>query len=411
MRILYIHQHFLTHQEAGGTRSYSMAKHLLQKGHEVIMLTANRSHNDWSFVEKKDIDGIHVIYVKNPYSSYMSFPMRIISFMRFMILSTIISLRIRDIDLVFATSTPLTVGIPGMAISKLRKIPFIFEVRDLWPELAISMGIIKNRMVVAILKWFERKIYTNSDEIIALAPGIRQKIALEYYPINKIALIPNGSDINIFHTKITKTREKLPIGKNDFVLMYTGTHGIANGLQWVIDIAIEAQERHINELKFVLIGDGSTKPGLVAQQNKYKLTNVIFIDPVPKKELAEYIQEADMGMQILANIESFYYGTSPNKFFDYLAAGKPVLNNYPGWVSDLITEYKCGISVSPINRDDFFQKIDTVLSNRGILLEMEQNAFRLAKERFDRDMLADQFETTLTKSAKLFYRDERRMRC
>jgi len=411
MKILYIHQHFLTPMEAGGTRSYSMAKHLVQKGHEVIMLTANRSHNNWHLIEKKDVDGIQVIYVKNPYSNYMSFSVRIISFIRFMILSTVISMRLRNIDLVFVTSTPLTVGIPGMVIKKLRKIPFVFEVRDLWPELAISMGIIKNRLAIAVLKWFERKIYATSDAIIALAPGIRQKIAIEHYPINKISLIPNGSDINIFHTKVAKAREKLNIGNDDFILIYTGAHGIANGLQWVIDIAIESQRRHINELKFVLIGDGNTKPDLVAQQKKYKLTNVIFIDPVPKQELAKYIQEADMGMQILANFKSFYYGTSPNKFFDYLAAGKPVLNNYPGWVSDLICEYKCGLSVSPIYQEDFFQKISKVLSNRDILLEMEQNAFRLAQEKFDRDILTDQFETTLTKSAKIFYKDERRMRC
>ena len=389
MRILYIHQYFYTHREAGGSRSYSLAKYLIDKGHSVTMLTSNRQHPDWSVFERRIIDGIRVIYIKNKYSNKMGFVERIVSFIKFVFLSIFICFRLEKFDVVFATSTPLTVGITGYILKKVRKIPFVFEVRDLWPELAITLGILRNRFLIILSEWLEKKIYRESDRIIALSPGIKSGIVKTGYLASKITQVPNGCDIKLFQGWDSERGWLYPFREDDFVLFYGGAHGIANGLQYVIDIARTAKSRNQDKIKFVLIGDGMMKNILVKQKEEYELDNVLMMDPIPKVDLVNYIHQADMGMQLLANNPSFYYGTSPNKFFDYLAAGKPVLNNYPGWVSDLILEYNCGIVINPQSEDDFFKKIEPLIDDRNILLKMSVNAIKLAQKMFDRDLLAE----------------------
>lgn len=395
MKILYIHQYFNTYKDAGGSRSYSFAKRLVQRGHNVIMLTSNRENKSSKLFEKRCVEGFDVIYIKNKYFNSMSFIARIFSFLKFMLLSTFVSFRIQNIDIVFATSTPLTVGIPGMLLKCYRKVPFVFEVRDLWPKLAISMNILRNRLLIAVSEWLEKKIYFLSDHVIALAPGIKKEIVGKKYPSDKVTMIPNGSDIELFQKSKCEKRRRLPVKEDDFVLIYTGAHGIANGLQYVINIAKEAIKRNYKDIKFVLIGDGKLKPILVEQKSKYNLDNIIFLDPIPKTEITKYIREADIGMQLLANHEAFYYGTSPNKFFDYLAAGKPVLNNYPGWVANMICEYHCGMVVDPDDYEGFFNKINILRENKDELEQMGKNARKLAEKKFDRAKLAVKFVKVL----------------
>ena len=395
MRILYIHQYFNTHQEAGGSRSYSLAKALVDHGHSVIMLTSNRQNCQFPFKTESDIDGIKVIYIKNRYSNNMGFLRRIWSFIQFTFISLIVVVRLRHIDLVFATSTPLTVGIPGMIYKRIYRLPFVFEVRDLWPDLAIAMGILKNSAVISLSRWLERKTYQESNHIISLAPGITDSIIRRGIQPQRITMIPNGCDIELFTHNFGTSPADWPFEPDDFILLYAGTHGLANGLQWVIDLAIETKYRQKDKIKFVLIGNGMTKAGLIRQKEEHRLNNVIFLDPIPKCELVKYFAAADMGMQLLANIPDFYYGTSPNKFFDYLAAGIPVLNNYPGWIAELIRKWHCGIVVKPDDFDDFFNQIKLVIDNRELLKVMGARAQELAISMFHRDQLSSNFVEVL----------------
>lgn len=391
MKILYVHQYFNTDDDAGSTRSYHFAKALVERGHKVIMLTSNRNNPALPLVYRRSVDGIEVIYVKNYYSNKMKFFKRIISFLKFAFASLFISLRLRYIDLVFATSTPLTVGIVGVVLKRLRKIPFVFEVRDLWPELAVAMKVVKNRLVIALSSWFEKKVYQSSDHIISLAPGITRGIVGRGYDRKNVSLIPNCSDREFFEKYRNGELRNWTFKEEDFVLTYAGTHGLANGLEWVIEIAREAMIRGENRLKFVLIGDGMQKSFLMNRKKELGLDNVIFFDPMPKTRLVPYILASDMCMQILANVPAFYYGTSPNKFFDYLAAGKPVLVNYPGWIADLVNEWGCGIAVDPENPDDFFSKIGDIINDRTILEQMGANSLRLLEKYFERRRLSKQF--------------------
>jgi glycosyltransferase involved in cell wall biosynthesis len=182
--------------------------------------------------------------------------------------------------------------------------------------------------------------------------------------------------------------------------MFTGAHGIANGLDAVLDAAAELKRQGRGDIKFVFIGDGMKKAHLVERAANEALENCLFLDPVPKLELTRWVQRADVGLMILANVEAFYYGTSPNKFFDYLAAGKPVVCNYPGWVSDMLTEWQAGVAVSAADPQAFAAALAALADDREQLKPMAVKARALAEQEFDRKKLAATFVDVLERVAK-----------
>jgi glycosyltransferase involved in cell wall biosynthesis len=293
-------------------------------------------------------------------------------------------------DLVFATSTPLTAGIPGIFARWLRRKPFVFEVRDLWPELPREMKAITNPVLLRLMDWLEWVSYRSATACIALSPGIVQGIARRGIPADRIAMIPNGCDLDIFSPQeVVEPIEG--IAPDDLVAAFTGAHGRANGLDAVLDAAALLLKRQRRDIKLLFIGDGALKPGLVARAQSQDLDNCIFLAPVPKRELAAIMARADVGLMILANVPAFYYGTSPNKFFDYIASGLPVLNNYPGWLADLITMHRCGLAVPPDDPCAFADALEYLADHRHELLRMGLDGRALAEREFGRQQLADKF--------------------
>lgn len=397
MKILYFHQHFSTPQGSSGTRSYEMAKKLVARGHDVTMVCGSYvgSNIELQTVFKKAvrrgrIDSIDIIEFELPYSNKQSFMKRARIFISYAFKSTRLVFT-EEYDMVFATTTPLTAGIPGIFARWFKAKPFIFEVRDLWPELPREMGVIKNPIILGLMSILEWVSYKSANALIGLSPGIKQGIERLNIAKENVRLIPNGCDLTIFNS--TDKTIWLPDGieKGDFIAIYTGTHGMANGLDAVIDVAEELKSRNRNDIKFVLVGQGKLKQQLIEQANAKQLDNIIFNDPVNKQKLSQLMRGADVGLQLLANIPAFYYGTSPNKFFDYISAGLPVLNNYPGWLKDMINETGCGIAIDPESSQDFADALEKMADHRDILPEMSVAALTLAKDQFDRDKLSDSF--------------------
>lgn len=407
MNILYYHQHFATPQGAGGTRSYEMACRLIRRGHNVTMICGSYANANLGLKSKYHrgvrsgyIDGIHVIEFYLPYSNYDSLLKRTWIFFKYAIKSTIIAMR-HNYDLLFATSTPLTAGIPGIIASLLRKKPFIFEVRDLWPELPREMGVIKNPLVLRAMDLLEWTSYHCADACIGLSPGIVKGIKRLGIDDKKIAMIPNGCDLDLFIHRASEPLRPSVVENTDFTAIFTGAHGIANGLNAVLDAARELINRNRLNIKLIFIGDGKLKPKLKSRAEKEKLINCNFLNPVPKTELARLLSRVDLGMMILANVPAFYYGTSPNKFFDYIASGLPVLNNYPGWLADIITDNKCGIAVPPDDPIAFADALEYLADHPAERIEMGRNALLLAEKSFNRKKLADIFVDWLEKSVNL----------
>ncbi len=395
MKILYFHQHFKTPSTAGGTRSYELAQRLIQRGHSVTMVCGAFANFDLPPTERKgilrgDIDGIDVIQINLPYSNHDSIAKRAWTFLRFAWHSIGFALH-EEYDLLFATTTPLTAGIPGIAMKLFRrKKPFVFEVRDLWPELPKALGM-KNPLLLggmSILEWLS---YNLADGCIGLSPGICEGIQKRCRHPKQIEMIPNGCDLEIFKPGQRKDLQLEAISPTDLVAIFTGAHGIANGLDAVLDVAAELQKRERNNIRLLFIGDGKLKPQLMLRAKDEGLTNCLFLEPMPKKQLNQLVASVDVGLMILADVPAFYYGTSPNKFFDYISSGLPVLNNYPGWLADMINEHKCGLAVAPRDPVAFADALETLAVDPTKRAEMGRNARVLAETAFNRDKLGNQF--------------------
>ncbi|MBU0618535.1 MAG: glycosyltransferase family 4 protein [Planctomycetes bacterium] len=400
MHVAYIHQHFATTKGTTGTRSYEMSRRLLEAGHRVTMVcgaydASNMGATSPGYVSEFECDGIHVKRVNEPYANKMGFVPRLRAFSRFACQATKVVSRL-DADLVFATSTPLTVGIPGMKGAQKLGVPFVFEVRDLWPELPIAMGIVKSPLLIWYARRLERRIYRAAQRIIALSPGMKQGIAETGYPADRITMIPNGADLDLFRPS-TEPLDDPRFGEpGDFRLVFTGAHGLANGLDAVLDAAAEVKRRGERGVRFVFIGTGGQKPRLVERSRSEGLDSLVcWVDPVPKTELARLLPRMNAGMMILKNLPAFYYGTSPNKFFDYIASGLPVLNNYPGWLAEMITQHKCGIAVPPDDPPAFADAVTRLRDDREQARRMGQRGRRLAETEFSRNQLSERFVGTL----------------
>lgn len=362
MKILYIHQHFSTISGATGTRSYANAKAMTERGHSVTMLCGKYSSSDAGLsgkfqygVREVNIDGFLVCQLDCHYSNHLGPVQRCLIFFKFAIWSSFQALT-KDYDVIYATSTPLTVGIPGIVAKVFRRKPFVFEVRDLWPQLPIAMGVVRSQIFQFILYKLEKITYLSADKIICLAPGIKTGVCSSGISEKKVEMVPNGCDFELFSKPNTDLK---PIARKDrFRCIYAGTLGAANGLEAVIEVASLLQSIGDDRFEFWLVGDGGQKQLLQAQVQKRGIEQIFFHPPMPKPELAALFLQCDLGLQILKNVPEFYEGTSPNKFFDYVSAGLPVLINYPGWVARLIKLHKLGVCAAPNDPKQFMTALD-----------------------------------------------------
>lgn len=409
MHVAYVHQHFATTRGTSGTRSYEMSRRLLQAGHRVTMICGAYDVSDMGRgpphdVREVEIDGIHVVRLNVPYSNRMGFLERIRAFGSFARQATKVISKL-DANLVLATSTPLSVGIPGMKGGRRLGVPFVFEVRDMWPEALIAMGFLRNPLLIWYSRRLERRIYRAAEHIIALSPGIKDGVCRTGYPAERITLIPNAADLDLFRPSSDKLDDDRFGPADDFRLVFTGAHGRMNGLDAVLDAAAELKRRGVTGVRFVFIGQGGEKPHLMERGRAEGLDGVLsWVDPIPKEELARVLPRMDVGLMILRNHPALYYNTSPNKFFDYIASGLPVLNNYPGWLAEMITAHRCGVAVEPDNPEAFADAVLDLRDRPTELKEMGGRGRRLAESHFARDDLADRFVATLEEAHRRFRR-------
>ena len=386
MKILYIHQYFKTPSEPGGTRSYWIAQALLNKGHDVTMITSASNFKDR--VTSIKIDGIDVIYIKEEYSQDMSISRRLKSFFYFMIKSTIIALNQKNVDIVFATSTPLTVGFPALILKWFKKKPFIFEVRDLWPEVPIQMGAMKNKLVKSIAISFEKIIYRNAKHVIALSPGMREGV-LKYLNKEKTSMIPNMSKIDQFFPRLKNKEfaEKIGLNNNTFKVVHFGSLGLANGADTIIESA--KLLKNDDSIEFVFIGGGSTEYQLKERCKEFELNNVLFLGRFSMKDTSEIVNICDVSIVSFSDIP-ILYTNSPNKLFDSLSAAKPIIVNSAGWTKELVENENCGFYVDPNKPQQLVEKIRLLQQSPELVTIMGENARILAENVYDKNILCNQ---------------------
>lgn len=405
MRIVYIHQFFATRESSLGLiRSYEFGRRMVEAGHEVIMITSSSrlpEHYSERIFARGQVDGINVRSVRVSYSNYMGYGRRIVSFLAFTLGATWLALRAPKPDVVFATSTPLTVGIPGWIASVLRRVPFVFEVRDLWPEAAIQMGALtRTGTLTRVAKALERLLYRRSAAIIALSPGMAEGVVAEGYPAHRVHTIPNSCDLDLFHPgpKDPEFVERFAL-RNRFVVGYAGAIGPSNAVEDSVPGAARIlKERGRDDIVFLIAGDGKSLPAIRETKEREGLDNLVLAGSMPKREVPRVTRTADVLMTLFANVP-ILYTNSPNKFFDGLATGRPMIVNSPGWTRDLVEKSGAGVYVPPGDPEALADAIEQLADDPKAVSTMGSCARALAEERFGRDDLARQFTDVLESAA------------
>ncbi len=405
MHILYLHQYFVTRKGMTGTRSYEFARHLVNKGHRVTMITSGLANREFAVPDGKqcaefETDGIHVVAIAAAYNdpqlgTDMSGWRRMLKFYQFARLAGRIGKGLAKPDVVFATHTPLTIGLAGLALGRHFDVPFVFEVRDLWPEALVNVGALRNPLAIWWLRRMARKIYAGAKHIVALSPGMKEGIVRTGVPNEKVTVIPNASDLDLFRPDLDGSahRERLGLGER-FAALYFGAMGLANGLDYVIEAARILAQRGRDDIVLVLHGSGGKRAELENMSREYKLKNLIFSDPVPDKtEMARTVAACQVCMTIYKATKEHTW--SPNKMFDALAAGKPVLINVPGWLGETIEGNNCGTCVDAHDPCALVDALEELAADPELCRQMGKNARALAEREFARDKLADRLETVL----------------
>lgn len=393
MKIIYLHQYFKTPSMPGGTRSYEMAKRMVAANHEVHMITSwvdTTKETNWYYENK---DGINIHWLPNPYNNKMSYPTRIKSFMKFALLATKKAASFKDADIVFATSTPLTIAIPAISTAKLLKIPMVFEVRDLWPELPIAIGALKNPLLKSLAIKLEDWAYKNSSAIIALSPGMKEGIIKTGYPSSQVAVIPNSSDNKEFmhnSEKAKKIRDERSWLGDSPLLVYTGTFGKINGVGYMVELAKELKKLNSN-IKILLVGDGAEKERVVSCAKSASVfgENIFYENRIPKKDIPALLSAATMASALFIDLPEMR-PNSANKFFDALASGTPIFLNYGGWMHELVNKHSCGVTGWKMDIHEVAKDLNDKMNDHVWLDQAGKSARILAEKEFDRDKLASQ---------------------
>lgn len=387
MHLLYIHQYFRTPDEPGGNRSYWIAREMVRRGHRVTVITATSGKYPQAGVV--DHDGIRTVYVKNEYSNSMSAPRKVLSFVNFIRQAIHAAKNQQDVDLVFATSTPLTVGYIALQLKKKRHWPYVFEVRDLWPRFPIEVGAIRNPMAIKYLKKLERRIYEQSEFVVALSPGMQEGVIEAGTPPEKTAMIPNMSKPDVFfpHEPDPETVAAFGLDLSKFNVIHFGSMGRANGLEYIIRAAKILQDRGDRDIAFWFMGAGATEPVIKQMTRDWGLDNVLFLGRHKMSVVAEVVNCASASITTFRNLPVLRTN-SPNKLFDSLSAGKPIIVNSAGWTKDLCEREHCGCYVDPDDPAALADRLQAIKGDKALLQEWAENARRLSLDVFDKRILA-----------------------
>jgi len=397
VRIIYLHQYFNT--AVGGTRSYEMGRRLVAMGHDVQMVTSDRTPltNGMRGGRRTTEAGMDVHWLRVPYSNTMAYSQRLKAFAAFAWAASRKAVALGG-DVVFATSTPLTIAIPAMYAARRLHIPMVFEVRDLWPEVPVALGALKNPITIGGARLLERAAYRSSARIIALSPGIKAGVVATGYPDDRVSVIPNACDVSLFDVGPapgTALRREHPWLGDRPLVVYTGTLGLVNGVGYLARLA--ARVRALDPaVRFAVIGSGREELEVRrgAEQLGVLGDNFFMLPETPKSEVVRWLSAADIATSVVIDVPALW-ANSANKVFDALAAGKPVAINHEGWQADVFRETGAGLVLDPTDLDAAAARLVAALRDRPWLAQAGAAARALAAGRFNRDRLSLELELVL----------------
>jgi glycosyltransferase involved in cell wall biosynthesis len=395
MHILIIHQAFASIHEPGGTRHHEFARLLTGRGHKVTVIASPVSYITGTplrlppFSENmggaQEDGGVTILRAAVYDAHHKSFIHRVLAFFSFMLSSFWIGLGVKNVDLVWGTSPPIFQGVTAWALARIKGAKFLFEVRDLWPQFAIAVGVLTNPVLIFLSEWLERFLYRRADRVMVNSPGFLQPVTSR--GAKRVDLIPNGADPSMFDPAddgaAFRQSHKL---QNKFVALYAGAHGMSNDLNIILDSAsllVNTKNIHI-----VFLGDGKEKPALMALAKEMKLSNVTFLPSVPKTEMASALAGANTCIAILKPLEE-YKTTYPNKVFDYMAAGRPVVLAIDGVIREVVEAAGCGIFATPGNAEKLAEAIRKLAADAEQSRAMGLKGRSYLEENFSRAVIGN----------------------
>ncbi|MBN2118479.1 MAG: glycosyltransferase family 4 protein [Anaerolineales bacterium] len=402
MKILLINQSFVPPAEPGHTRHFEMAQYLRKCGHEMAIVASDSNYQTGlRTVERKGlyveqtIEGIRVLRAYSAQTLHRSYFWRAISFFSFMFSSVWAALQVRDVDLVMGTTPPIFQSVSAWFVAFARRKPFLLEVRDLWPEFAISMGVIRNPVVITLAHWLEKFLYARAAHILVNSPAYKEHLVAKGVPDTKITFISYGTDIDMFNPNVdgSSVREKLGL-KDKFMVLYAGAMGQAHDLYTVLRAAKRLNDQRSSpvdesHIQFVFFGAGKERSNLEAEAGRLGLKNVLFAGICPKKDMPAVIASADVCLAILQNLAMFRT-TYPNKVFDYMASARPTVLVIDGVVRAVIEASHGGVFVEPGNDELLAKTILELSRDPGRVKQMGENARAYLVKNLDRrDKLAE----------------------
>jgi glycosyltransferase involved in cell wall biosynthesis len=397
MHIVYLHQYFATPSMPDGTRSYEMARRLVAAGHRVTMVTSFRHPTERRGWYVTNEDGIEVHWLPVPYSNRMSYARRILAFLQFAVRGALRAASIRG-DVVFATSTPLTIALPGAYAAWRSRVPMVFEVRDMWPDVPIAMGILRNPLLVRAARELERAAYRWSAHIVALAPGMRDDIVAKGVSPERITVIPNGCDNSVFGqepdpAKSPRTAHSWLGGRK--MVIYPGAVGRVNGVQYLVDVAAHCRALD-PEIRFVIIGAGAEWEDVRARAERAGVldASLFMLPAMAKNDLAHWVVAADL-LACLIGPKSVSKDAVQNKFFDAMAAGIPTASNFEGFQTHIAAEHDIGLVLDPEDPAAGAATLVRALRDDAWLDGVRRRSRALAHGRFSRDHLAAELRRVL----------------
>lgn len=389
MKLLYIHQYFKFPDMSGGTRSYDLAASFRDKGIDVTVITSDTTNNKrlerWQKFER---EGIQFYVLNCPYNNSMGFAQRIMSFVKFLWFASLKSLKVKS-DMVLATSTPLTIAVPALVKKMIAKTPYIFEVRDVWPDVPIKMGFVKNKLAIKLLYCLEKLIYKRAAWIVPLSVGMDQNISMRYLN-NKSTVIPNISELARFENVTSKVQ--LPFDeKGKKILLYAGTFGEVNGIEYLVDLAQKTIAID-GSLVYLLYGNGAKLSQVLklAEEKGVLGKNLYYGGVVAKSDLPYLYSVCTVGCSTVVN-NSILWDNSANKFFDTLAASRPIVINHKGWQADTIKKHNVGYVLPPFVDYNVSKEFVEYMSNAELLKAQCTNARKLAQEEYSLSVATERY--------------------
>jgi len=401
MHILIFHQYFGSYEAAGGTRTYEIGRRLLARGHRVTIVSGNTIYSTGGEAanvpllwKRGLIDGIEVVWIRVPFGNRRNILLRILGFLWFIPASALASLFVRSPDIVLATSTPLTIGIPALFVARVRRIPFVFEIRDLWPDYVAELKVVTNGIVLRIAYWLEAFLYRQADAIVALTKGFRDQLKRKNVPAHKVAVISHGANLDMFCPDGPQLdlKELSGIPDDAFVCAYAGSTGLAHGVRYLLEPMSLLRPR--KNIHLVLLITGPEKGELMLLAKTMQLTNVHFLDPVPKKQVPLFLRRADVGLLTLRPC-SLAHTMLSNKYFEYLACGCPIILNFAGEGRDELERAGAGIYAPADAPLEFAAAIEGLADSPETVKRMARSARNLAEARHGWEHKVDQYERLL----------------